>query len=143
MNRLMILEHQQVVKTETQNTQTMKTIPTITSALTALALFAGPAGAATFTGTGNADGSAAADGGAISSVVVNNTASTITFTVNSTSPMASYIFYSIELQTIGAPLGDTSLVNPWGEHMGASTGLNAIINTYGNGASELTYGGGV
>jgi len=38
--------------------------------------------------------------------------------------------------------GTTSLVNPWGPHVGASTGLNALVNTYGTGASALTYTGG-
>lgn len=92
-----------------------------------------------YTGSGVADGSGAADGGAISSVDINNDASTITFTINSTQPMASYIFYAIEIQDgLG---GDTSLVNPWGPHVGFSTGVNALVNTYGTGASALTYNG--
>ncbi len=94
----------------------------------------------TFTGPGVADGGAPADGGAISSVVVNNTASTITFTVNSTQAMASYIFYAIEIQSAGG--GYTGLSNPWGPAVGISTGENALINTYGTGASALTYSGG-
>lgn len=85
-------------------------------------------------------GPAVADGGAISSVDIDNTASTITFTINSTQPMASYIFYAIEIQD--GPGGDTSLVNPWGPHVGFSTGVNALINTYGTGASALTFAGG-
>ena len=96
--------------------------------------------ATVYTGPGVADGGAANDGGAISSVDINNTASTITFTINSTASMASYIFYSIELQDGSG--GDTSLVNPWGPHVGMSTGVNALVNTYGTGASALTYSGG-
>ena len=97
----------------------------------------------TYTGTGSSLGSSPADGGAISSVVVNNDANNITFTINSTATQASWIFYSIELQIVGqAGNGSTSLINPWGEHIGASTGLNSLINTYGTGASALTYSGG-
>ena len=121
----------------------MKTILSITSVLAALAVVALPARAATYLGTGNVNGGAAADGGAIGSVVVNNTASDITFTINSTLPMASWIFFAIEIQTIGGPVGDTALVNPWGEHVGISTGENALINTWGTGATPGTFSGGV
>jgi hypothetical protein len=72
--------------------------------------------------------------------VVNNDANNITFKINTTANQASYFFYSIELQIVGqAGSGDTSLVDPWGEHVEASTGLNALINTWGTGASTLTY----
>jgi hypothetical protein len=121
----------------------MKTIVSVSSVLAALALAMLPAKATTYTGPGVADGGGPADGGAISSVVVNNDASTITFQINSTQPMASWIFYSIEIQHIGVPIGDTGLVNPWGEHVGISTGENALINTWGTGATPGTYGGGV
>ena len=77
----------------------------------------------------------------IGSVNINNTANTISFTINSTQPMASYIFYAIEIQRIGAPIGDTGLVNPWGPRIGISTGENALINTYGTDATALTYNG--
>ena len=98
----------------------------------------------TYTGTGNVNGGGAVDGAGISSVVVNNDATSITFTINSTQAQASYIFYSIELQIIGqAANGDTSLVNPWGEHVGISTGENALINTWGTGATPGTFSGGV
>jgi len=98
----------------------------------------------TFTGTGNVNGGGAADGAGIGSVVVNNDANNITFTINSTQAQASYIFYSIELQIIGqAGSGDTSLLNPWGEHVGISTGENALINTWGTGATPGTFSGGV
>jgi hypothetical protein len=123
--------------------KTMKTILSITSVLAALAVVALPARAATYLGTGNVNGGAAADGGAIGSVVVNNTASDITFTINSTLPMASWIFYAIEIQNIGGPIGDTGLINPWGEHVGISTGENALINSWGTGATPGTYSGGV
>jgi hypothetical protein len=121
----------------------MKTFTSMLSVLTALAASSALA-QVTYTGTGNSLGSSPADGGAISSVMVNNDANNISFTINTTATQASYIFYSVELQIVGqAGSGDTSLVNPWGEHIGVGTGLNAIINTYSDsGASALTYGGG-
>jgi hypothetical protein len=120
----------------------MKTLPRLTASLATFALSVSLAQAATYIGPGVADGNGGPvnDGAAIGSVVVNNTASTISFTINSTMPMASYIFYSIQLQY--GPGGDTSLLNPWGPHVGISTGENAMINTYGTGATALTYGGG-
>jgi hypothetical protein len=122
----------------------MKTVSFTTSVVVALALALLPAKAATYSGTGNVNGGGAADGAGISSVVINNDASSITFTINSTQPMASYIFYSIELQIIGqAGSGDTSLVNPWGEHVGISTGENALVNTWGTGSTPGTFSGGV
>jgi hypothetical protein len=124
----------------------MKTISSVGSALAALALVVLPANAqVTYpsAGDGYADGNAATDGGIISSVVVNNDANNITFTINSTALQASYIFYSIELQQVGqGGSGSAVLVNPWGENIGISTGVNALVNTYGTGASALTYGGG-
>lgn len=125
-----------------QSIKTMKTILSITSVLAALALITLPAKATTYTGPGVADGSAPADGGAITNVVVINDANNITFTINSTQPMASYIFYAIGIQHIGqAGSGDIGLVNPWGPHVGISTGENALINTFGTGATPLTYSG--
>jgi len=120
----------------------MKTHVSVCSLFAALALISLPAKAATYTGPGVADGSSPGDGGAISSVVITNDATDITFTINSTAAQASYIFYTIELQHIGqAGSGDTGLFNPWGPHTGASTGLNALINTYGSGATPLLYSG--
>jgi hypothetical protein len=120
----------------------MKTIASISSVIVALAVAALPAKAATYAGTGNANGGLT-DGTGINSVVINNDASTITFTINSTQPMASWIFYGIELQYVGGGgSGDTSLINPWGPHVGISTGVNALVNTWGTGASALTYSGG-
>ena len=67
------------------------------------------------------NGSGAADGAGISSVVVNNDANNITFTINSTQAQASYIFYSIELQIIGqAGSGDTSTASILGVNTSAS-----------------------
>jgi hypothetical protein len=101
------------------------------------------AAATTYTGPGTAIGGSPGDGGGISSVVVTNDANNITFTINSSQPMASYIFYTVELQIVGqAGNGSTSLVNPWGENIGISSGVNSLINTYGNGASALTYNSG-
>jgi hypothetical protein len=96
-----------------------------------------------FNGPGVADGNAAADGGAITNVIVNNTAGTISFTIDSTQPMASYIFYAIEIQYVGGSGGYTGLSNPWGPAAGISSGENALINTYGSGATAMTYSGGV
>ncbi len=81
----------------------MKTVSLVTSVISALALAIMPAKAQTTyfsAGNGYADGSAAADGGVISSVVVGNDANNITFTINSTEAQASYIFYAIEIQQV-------------------------------------------
>ncbi|HXR46481.1 MAG TPA: PEP-CTERM sorting domain-containing protein [Candidatus Limnocylindrales bacterium] len=122
----------------------MKTVSFVSSIIVALTVAGLPAEAATYLGTGNSNGSGAADGAGISSVVVNNDATSITFTINSSQAQASYIFYSIELQIVGqAANGDTSMVNPWGEHVGISTGENALINTWGTGATPGTFSGGV
>src|ERR1017187_3784034 len=121
----------------------MKTTPSIIPALAALALTILPAEATTYTGPGTSLGSSPADGAAISSVVVNNDANNLTFTINSTQPMASYIFYAIELQTVGqAGSGYTGFANPFGPAVGISTGQNAVIDTYGTGATPYTYSGG-
>lgn len=121
----------------------MKTIVFLISIATALVLAVLPAKAqVTYTGTGDALGSSPADGAGISSVVVNNTASTISFTINSTQPMASYIFYAIELQIIGqAGSGYTGFANPFGPAVGISSGENAVIDTFGTGATPETYSG--
>jgi len=123
----------------------MKTLCSVVFAITAFALGVVSAQASqTFTGTGNSLGSSPADGAGISSVVVNNDANNITFTINSSQVQASYIFYAVELQILGqAGFGYTGFSNPWGPSAGISTGMNSLINTYGTGASALTYGGGV
>jgi hypothetical protein len=126
--------------TNPSSTQDMKILPRLATGLASTAMSITLAHATVYIGPGVADGNGGNDGGAISSVSINNTASTITFTINSTAAMQSYIFYAIELQY--GPGGDTSLMNPWGPHVGMSTGVNALVNTYGSGASALTYGGG-
>ena len=121
----------------------MKTILSITSVLVALALITLPAKATTYFGAGGgtANGGGAADGAGIYSVDVNNTASDITFILTSSQPMATYIFYSIQIQYVVPTAGDVSLLNPWGEHIGISTGENALINTWGTGATAMTWAG--
>ncbi|HUA39773.1 MAG TPA: PEP-CTERM sorting domain-containing protein [Candidatus Sulfopaludibacter sp.] len=122
----------------------MKTVSFVSSVIVALTLAVLPAKATqTFTGTGNSLGSSPADGAGISSVVVNNDANNITFTINSSQAQASYIFYAIELQIVGqAASGDTGFSNPWGPSIGISTGENAVINTYGTGGTPGIYSGG-
>ena len=122
----------------------MKTKTAFISALTLSMLAALPAAAQSiYAGSGVADGGGPADGAAFSSVVVNNSASTINFTINSTQPMASYIFYSIEIQQVGQGAnGYAGFANPWDPAVGISTGENALINTYGSGATPIMYSGG-
>jgi len=121
----------------------MKNASRLTSLLAGLALTGLPALATTYTGTGDAIGSSPADGGGISSVVVNNDANNITFTINSTQAQASYIFYGIEIQIIGqAGSGYTGFGNPFGPAVGISTGENAVIDTYGTGATPYLYNSG-
>ena len=101
------------------------------------------AAATTYLGPGTANGTGANDGAGISSVVIGNTASNITFTINSSQPMASYIFYTIQIQKVGqGGSGYAGFSNPAGPQLGISTGVNALINTYGTGATPLTYNGG-
>lgn len=122
--------------------QNMKTLSRLAIGLAATAISLTLAhGQMVYTGPGVADGGGPGDGGAISSVDIANTASTITFTINSTEAMQSYIFFAIEIQD--GPGGQTSLTNPWGPSAGISTGMNALVNTYGSGASALTYSGGI
>ena len=122
----------------------MKTVSFVSSIIVALTLAMLPAKATqTFTGTGNSLGGSLADGAGISSVVVNNDANNITFTINSSQAQASYIFYAIELQIVGqAGSGYTGFNNPWGPSIGISTGENALINTYGTGGTPGIYSGG-
>lgn len=120
----------------------MKTIVAIFCTLTTAAISTALA-QVTYTGPGTALGSSPADGAAISSVVVGNTASTISFTINSTVAQASYIFYGVELQIVGqAGSGYTGFANPFGPAVGISTGVNSLIDTYGSGASTYTYSSG-
>ncbi len=119
----------------------MKPVISVTSVLAAFVMTLLPVKAqVTYTGSGVADGTIA-DGNGFNSVVVNNNATSISFTLNTSANMASWIFYAIEIQYVGGPVGDTGLFNPWGPAVGASTGLNALINTYGSGATPLTWSG--
>jgi len=118
----------------------MKTNVFVSSALTVLALAISPAKAqTTYNATGNFDGSGA-DGKAISSVVVNNDASTITFTINSSQTMATWMFYAVDIQIIGqAGSGYTGLSNPiWSGSptLGISTGENAVLDFNNDGSSN-------
>ena len=119
----------------------MKTIYGLASAITVLAASVTLSNATNYTGPGVADGTTA-DGDGISSVVVNNDANNITFTINSTAPQASYIFYGIEIQIIGqAGSGYTGFANPFGPAVGISSGENAVLDTYGTGATPYIYNG--
>ena len=84
----------------------MKTIHYVIPVLGLLTLATLPATAQEiFAGTGDANGGLG-DGAGISSVVVNNDANNISFTINSTQPMDAYINYMIDIQgspTLGAP----------------------------------------
>lgn len=97
----------------------------------------------TYNGPGTSLDASPGDGAAISSVVVDNSANNITFTINSTEAQASYIFYAIEFQIIGqAGNGYTGFSNPFGPAVGISSGENAVIDTYGTGATAYSYSGG-
>jgi len=95
----------------------------------------------TYTGTGNNNGTPA-DGVAISSVVVNNDANNITFTINANSASGlidAYTFFAVQIQIIGQALnGYTTLANPIflntsGPAIGISSGENAVLNFAQNG----------
>jgi hypothetical protein len=113
----------------------MKTILSITSAVAIMALAALPAKAQVTYWSANSAwvNGGWADGAGISSVVVNHTASDITFTINTSQPMATWIMYAIQIQIVGqAGSGSTALSNPlWGSGgpaIGISTGENAVLN---------------
>jgi hypothetical protein len=119
-----------------QRQQLMKTIVSLVSVITTLAMSSAMA-QTTYNGTSSALGGGG-NGTAISSVVVNNTATDITFTINSTQSQA-FLMYGIELQIIGqAANGYTGFVNPFGPQIGISTGENALIDTFGTGATAFT-----
>jgi len=106
----------------------------------------GIASAAVYVGPGTANGGGG-DGTAISSVVVTNDNSNISFTINSTVAQDAYTFYEIELQIAGQPVGDTSLTNnPYtAPNVGISTGVNSLLDTYFSymqgGYDAYTWGG--
>jgi hypothetical protein len=126
----------------------MKPILSITFVLAALTMAMLPAKATTYLGTGTANGGGG-NGEGISSVVINNTASTITFTINSSQPQSAYVQYYILMQYVGqGASGSTALfnsagaLNGWGPSLGISTGENAFAATWNTGASAETYSGG-
>lgn len=122
----------------------MKTVFATTVAMVglSLAIWSAPA-QTTYNGPGTSLYGSPSDGAGISSVMVANTASTISFTVNSSEPQASYIFYAIELQIVGqASAGYDGFSNPFGPAVGISSGENAVIDTYGTGATPYTYNSG-
>jgi hypothetical protein len=98
-----------------------------------LAWIPGIASATVYPGSGNADGGGS-NGTAISSVAVTNDNNNISFTINTTQPLASYVFYEVELQIAGQPIGDTSLTNnPYtAPNVGISSGVNSLLDTYFN-----------
>jgi hypothetical protein len=121
----------------------MKIASAITLVILSLPLAVLTAGAITYDGPGTSLYGSVGDGAGISSVDVENDASTISFTINSSDPQASYIFYAIELQIVGqAGNGYTGFSNPFGPDIGISTGENAVINTYGTGATPYLYNAG-
>src|SRR5271157_3273929 len=127
----------------------MKKILSVTSALAALAMMALPAEAqVTYTGSGTANGGGA-NGEGIGSFVINNTASAITFTINSSAAQSAYVQYFVLMQYVGqGASGSTALLhsagalNGWGPSLGISTGENAFLATWNTGASAVTYSGG-
>ncbi len=121
----------------------MKIASAIAFVTISLLLASLPAGAALYTGPGTSLYNSVNDGAGISSVDVENTTSTISFTINSSQPQASYIFYAIELQIVGqAGNGYTGFSNPFGPAIGISSGENAVVDTYGTGATPYLYSGG-
>ncbi len=131
----------------------MKTLVSVASVLTALAMTLLPAKAqVTFwSQNGGWVNGGYSDGVGIGSVVVNNTGSDITFTINTTQPMNTYPQYFVLIQQVGlggsgstALLNSANALNGWGPSLGISTGMNAFLATWGGGggASAETYSGG-
>jgi hypothetical protein len=125
----------------------MKTIVSLISVLTTLAMSSAMA-QTTYNGTGTANGGGS-NGEGISSVVVNNTASTISFTINSSQPQSAFVQYYVLMQLVGqGGSGSTALfnsagaLNSWGPSLGISTGENAFIATFNTGATPEMYSGG-
>jgi hypothetical protein len=127
----------------------MKTVLLVTSVIAALTAAMLPAKAqSTYTGPGTANGGGGS-GEAITSVVINNTASTITFTINSVAVQSAYVQYYVLMQYVGQGASGSSVLlnsagalNGWGPSLGISTGENAFVATYNTGASAETYSGG-
>jgi hypothetical protein len=126
----------------------MKPIISVTSVLAALAMATLTARATTYTGTGTADGGGGSGEG-ISSVVVNNTASTITFTINTSAAQSGFVQYFVLMQQVGqggsgsaALLHSAGALNNWGPSLGIGTGMNAFAATFNTGATPAFYSGG-
>ena len=107
-----------------------------------------PAEAATYTGPGTANGGGG-NGEGISSVVINNTATTITFTINTSAAQSAYVQYFVLMQYVGqgasgSPvlLHSAGALNNWGPSLGISSGMNAFAATYNTGATPAYYSGG-
>ena len=129
--------------------KTMKTILSISSAFAVLAMATLPVQATNYTGTGTANGGGA-NGEGISSVSINNNASDITFTINSSAAQSAYVQYFVLMQYVGqgasgstALLNSAGALNSWGPSLGISSGENAFVATWNTGASAVTYSGGV
>ena len=139
--------YEHISESQVSQITTMKTIVSLISVLTTLAVSS--AMATTYTGTGNALGGGG-NGEGISSVVINNTASTISFNINSSAAQSAFVQYYVLMQYVGqGGSGSTALfnsagaLNSWGPSLGISTGENAFAATYNTGASAETYSGGV
>jgi hypothetical protein len=139
----------------TRNSKPMKTIIVknvclITSVIAGLALAVLPAKAqVTYYGDGTANGGGG-NGEAINSVVVNNNATTISFTINTSAAQSAYVQYYVLMQYVGqggsgstALLHSAGALNGWGPSLGISTGENAFAATYNTGATPAYYSGGV
>ncbi|MGA2684207.1 MAG: PEP-CTERM sorting domain-containing protein [Verrucomicrobiota bacterium] len=126
----------------------MKTVSYVTSVIAALTMAMVSAKAATYTGTGNADGGGA-NGEGISSVVINNDATDITFTINTSAAQSAYVQYFVLMQYVGQGASGSAVLlhsagalNGWGPSLGISTGENAFAATYNTGATPAFYSGG-
>lgn len=127
----------------------MKTVSFVTSVAAALTMTMLPAAATTYTGSGTANGGGG-NGEGISSVVINNTASDITFTINTSAAQSAYVQYFVLMQYVGqGASGDSTLfnssgaLNGWGPSLGISSGMNAFAATWNTGATPAYYSGGV
>ncbi|MGH7975081.1 MAG: PEP-CTERM sorting domain-containing protein [Limisphaerales bacterium] len=127
----------------------MKAITYLISTLTILTLAMLPLKAqVTYNGLGTANGGGA-NGEGINSVVVDNDANSITFTINTSAAQSAYVQYYILMQYVGqgasgstALLNSAGALNGWGPSLGISTGENAFAATYNTGATPAYYSGG-
>ena len=132
-------------KSVNSNQLPMKTIPAILPAITALALAVSPSQATTYTdATSDNYGGSEVD---ISSVVINNSATTLTFQINmnAAANLAPNHFanYEIGIQKGTGAGGQTAINgtfgtgnpasgNPYGNSVGISTGMNLFIGSFLN-----------